>query len=115
MAWCSCSAVDASHIASKACLCMHKIRRVSLKSRNEDSLESKSPYLDRLVRMMSSQLKHWRIAIPGLPVTRLLGWMACRRLHFSVMWKTSLPSAQVGGISGVRSGWVGNKRDDCTA
>lgn len=67
------SATDASHIASKACLCMHKIRRVSLKSRNEDSLESKSPYLDRLVRMMSSQLKHWRIAIPGLPVTRLLG------------------------------------------
>ncbi len=55
--------------------------------------------------MMSSQLKHWRIRTPGLPVSRRLGWIACRRLQRSVMWKTVLSSAQVGGISGVSSGW----------
>jgi hypothetical protein len=61
-------------------------------------------YPRRLARMMSSQLKHCRMATPGLPVMRLLRWMACSRVHFSVVWKTSLPSHQVGGISGVRSG-----------
>jgi hypothetical protein len=68
----------------------------------------------RLARMMSSQLKHWRMAMPGLPVMRLLRWMAWRRVHFSVVWKTSLPSHQVGGISGVRSGWVSKRRPVCT-
>jgi hypothetical protein len=68
----------------------------------------------RLARMMSSQLKHWRMAMPGLPVMRLLRWMAWKRVHFSVVWKTSLPSHQVGGISGVRSGWVAKRRPGCT-
>jgi len=69
---------------------------------------------DRLVRIMSSQLKHCRIAIPGLPVSRLFGWIACSRLHFSVMWYTSLPMPHVGGISGVRPGSDGNRRVACT-
>lgn len=62
---------------------------------------------------MSSQLKHWRMAEPGLPVMRRFLRMALRREHLSVMWKTSPPSHQVGGISGVRVGWSGKSRVGC--
>ena len=50
--------------------------------------------------MMSSQLKHRRSLLWGLPVMRFDLGMTRRRPQRSEMWKTSLSSAQVGGISG---------------
>jgi hypothetical protein len=58
--------------------------------------------------MMSSQLKQWRRPATDVPdIARSLLSLGIARslLHFSMVWKTSLSSHHVGGISGVRSGW----------
>jgi hypothetical protein len=55
---------------------------LNAKPRRKSHLENKSlaPLVrwrqpDRFARMMSSQVKHWRIAMPGLPVRRFFGWI----------------------------------------
>ena len=64
--------------------------------------------------MMSSQLKHCRSALGGMRLVSLFPFgIARKRLHRSVTWKTSLPSAHVGGISGVQSLWSGKDKLGC--
>lgn len=63
-----------------------------------------SPYPDRFVRRISSQLKHSRRPTPGMPRSRRFRGIACSRIHLSVVWNTSLSADHVGGISGEISG-----------
>jgi hypothetical protein len=46
---------------------------------------SRTRHPDRFARTISSQLKHCRIAAPGLPLIRFFGSIACSLLHLSVV------------------------------